>query len=307
MKILLISMLTLFFISATQAAHIDMFGQEKYGFSQPRYQEPNWDTLKQMEGDGTIILEAVAADKHFPFSSQKQGSVFTKIFELTSDKTKVYISIYCDKKNYENVVTEFERGSTESPNALFGVYYEEIPYSQNQLLYPAFFTNNVHIIYSNQKRLNISNKSDLKNYKGVHVSTDRVSSTVAKEFKSLSIKEVKNFSQAFEELLTGKADYMVAGYYPSLIELYKLGIKDYVVYSKNPIWKMPMFIKVDPKIKKDARIQEFEKYLRSWAYIEKREKTLEELVKIYEDNTRGIVSPTYINTTTNKEEQEHAE
>lgn len=305
MKILLTSILAIFFISATQAvhaAHIVMFGQEEYGFSQPKYLEPSWDEIKQM--DGVLILEAIATDKHFPFSSREQGSVFTKIFELTSEKTKTYISIYCDKKNYENIVTEFERGYTESPNALFGVYYEENPYSQNQLLYPAFFTNNVHIIYSSQNRLSINNKSDLKNYKGVHAATDKVSSAVAKEFNFLGIKEVNNFSKAFEELLTGKADYMVAGYYPSLIELYKLGIKDYVVYSKNPIWKMPMFIKVDSKVKRDARIQDLEKYLKSWSYVEKREKTLEELVKMYEENTRGIVPPTYISDTSNKEETE---
>ena len=301
MKIFVILMLTAFCISATYAANIEMFGREKYGFSQPKYKEPSWEQVKQMQG--VRILEAIAEDNHFPISSKEKGSVFTKIFEFTPDKAGTYISIYCDDKNYKDTVTEFERGHTESPNALFGVYYEEVPYSKNQFIYPAFFVNNVHIIYSSKNKLNVTNKSELKNYKGVHASTDKVSKTVAQEFNALGIKEVESFPKAFEELLTGQADYLVAGYYTSLIELYKLGIKDYVIYSKNPVWKMPMFIKVDPKMKKDERIQEFEKYLKSKSYIEKREKTLRELVEMYEENTRGLVPPTYINTTSNEEEK----
>lgn len=302
MKIFAILILILLGVSATQAIDIEMFGKEKYGFNQPKYLEPSWNDVIRVEG--VKILNALAADNHFPFSSAEQGSVFTKIFEIIPEKTETTILIYCDNKNYKNTVTDFERGYTQNPNALFGVYYEEVPYSKNQFIYPAFFVNNVHIIYSNRNKLSISNKSELKNYKGVHASTDRVSKTVAAEFNALGIKEVDDLSKAFEELLTGKADYIAAGYYPSLIELYKLGIKDYVVYSKNPVWKMPMFIKVDSKTKKDVRIQELERYLRSKSYIERREKALEELVEIYEENTRGIVPPTYISDTSNKEEQE---
>ena len=302
MKIFVILMLVILGVSATQAGNIEMFGKEKYGFTQPRYTELSWEQKKQLVG--VKVLEAIAAEDHFPFCSSEQGSVFTKIFESAPEKTGTYISIYCDDKNYKNTVTDFERGKTNDPNALFGVYYEEVPYSKNQFIYPAFFTNNVHLIYSSQNKLNVSKKADLKNYKGVRVSTDRVSKTVAKEFESLNIKEVDNFSKAFEELLTGTADYLVAGYYTSLVEVYKFGIRDYVTYSKNPVWKMPMFIKVDPKVKKDERIKEFEKYLKTQAYAEKREDALRELIEMYKENTRGIVPPTYISSKTSEEEKE---
>jgi len=294
MKFFAVLIFSIIGVWTANATDIKMFGQDKYGYSQPKYEEPSWEEIKKMQG--VKILEAIAVDKHFPFSSSEQGSIFTKIFEQTAEKAQVYILTYCDDNHYTDVVTEFERGHTESPNALFGVYYEEVPYSQNQFIYPAFFTNDVHVIFAKERKLDIKEKSNLKDYRGVHVTTDTISKTVKKEINSLGVKEVESFPQAFEELLTGKADYMVASYYPSLIELYKLGIRNYVAYSKTPIWKMPMFIKVDAKTRQDPRIKEFEKYLKSRSYKEKREKAFAELLEIYKRNTEGVVPPTYTNS-----------
>lgn len=71
----------------------------------------------------------------------------------------------------------------------------------------------------------------------------------------MGIKEAKDYPEAYRQLLSGEADYVVGTYYPSQIELYKLGIRDYVVYSKAPVWKMPMFIRAMPGLAEHPRME----------------------------------------------------
>ena len=94
-------------------------------------------------------------------------------------------------------------------NAVFGTYYENIPYSKNEYIYPAFFENNIHIITSARNNIAVKTKEDLKNFKGVYSADDRFSSFVLKDFKSLGIKEAKDYPEAYRQLLSGEADYVV--------------------------------------------------------------------------------------------------
>lgn len=296
MRFLIILLMSCFGFSAATAYDIKMFGIDKYGFNQPKYLEDKAKITRK-----TLIIQAIADADNFPLSSSEQGSIFNKIFENSAERTGVKISLVYPSKDYALAIQNFERNKGDGINARFGVYFKEIPYSHNQYVYPAFFDNNVHVIFSTQNKPNIENKEQLKQYKGVCAATDKIAENVKREMNELGVKEVENLAKAFETLLTGEADYILASYYPSLLEAYKLGIKNYIVISKNPLWKMPLFIRVTPQIKRHKYMENFERYLRSSEYKNKRDKAFDELVEIYKENTRGIVPPTYIKSTEEKE------
>lgn len=298
----IVALLIIFFYSFNvSAATIKMFGKEENGFNQPRYIQD------LISGKEYLDIYCIAKDNHFPFSSKEQGSIFYKIFEELADKGNIAFH-YSYPKDFPKKVEEFERGiPLEGINAYCNAYYEQLPYSKNEYIYPAFFENKIYVITSIQNKLDLTTKESLKNYRGVRSKTDQISSFIAKEFSNLKIKDIDNYAKAYEELLTGKADYMVASYYPSLIEAYKLGIRNYIIYSANSVWKIPMFIRVHPKLKNNSRIKAMEKYLKSSRYKQKKDAVFEELVEIYKNNTQGIVPPTYINIGQNDHKKETEE
>ena len=275
---------------------ISLKGKEIFGYNQPYY---HFDDAQYGWKDRYNIV-ALVNPNNFPVSSYEQGSVFTKIFDDLAKKEHIVISFYYPR-DYQTSIENFEKKIVDSfsgANTVFGVYYENIPYSKNEYIYPTFFENQIHIITAAQKKANMNNKEDLKNYKGVYAATDNFSSFILKEFANLGIKQVKDFPEAYKALLSGEADYIAGSYYPGIIEAYKLGIRDYVVFSKDAVWKIPMFIRAFPEVARHPRIAYLKRYFKSQRYKKIRDEALQELVDIYKENTKGIVPPTYIKIAT---------
>ena len=292
MKYLITLIFSICFVSlATAAVTIKMQSDKKHGINIPRYQvETQNSTVKSSR----LKIIALADSENFPISSFEQGSVFLKIFDNIESRLGIKIELLYSHSKYFNLVQTFERGKKENFNALWGVYYQELPYSRNQYIYPAIMTNNIHMITSAQKTLDIKKKEDLKNYKGIRVQTDKISNIVSKEFASLNLKIAGNFDEAYEELLTGKADYLLANYYPSLLAAYSLGIKKYLAYSKEPLWRMPVFLRCHESIKKSPAVKLLAEYMNSIAFRQLKEEAFQELINIYKTNSEGVVPPTYI-------------
>lgn len=292
-KIICAILLSLIYVHPSNADEfIKMVGKEKYGYNIPQY------SFRDYEWRDQFNIELIGDKDNFPWTSEEQGSIFNKIFDDLANKEHIMIKIKYPWGEYEQKQEEFEkqRNEAEAPiNGLMAVYYDNIPYSINEYIYPTIFENEVYLITEPNKKLEISQKADLKKYRGIYINEDYISKFVKKEMGDLGIKEVNSFSEGYKDLLTGKADFIVASYYKSQIELYKLGIRNYVAYSKNPIWKMPLFIRVKPSIANNQRINNLKKYLKSARYKEIRDKNFQELLDIYRKNTEGIVPPTYIN------------
>lgn len=291
-------------VQAETDSGIWMKGKEVNGYNQPHYEK-----ISGYDWKDRYIITSLADPDNFPWSSASQGSVFSKIFRDLAEKEHIIVDFYYPR-NYPNAVQKFEEGVVSSfsgVNTLFGVYYENIPYSQNVYIYPSFFENPVHVITSASSNPDINNKEDLKKFRGVYADTDKFSSFVLKDFSNFGIKKVKNFPEAYKQLLSDEADYIVGSYYSGIIEAYKLGIRDYVTFSKEAVWKMPMFFRAFPKIERYSRVEYLKRYLKSPRYKKIRDEALRELVEIYKENTKGVVPPTYIKTTTTQKNEEQSQ
>ena len=310
MKYLISLIFSICFISTATAVTIEMLPDEKHGINIPKYR---LDFEDEALGSSKSALTALANSDNFPISSKKQGSVFYKIFSNIKENARIRIDVLYHPEKYFDLVQSFERGQEVDFDLLFGVYYKELPYSRNQYVFPALMTNNVHLITAVQKKLDVSKREDLKNYKGMRIRTDKVSDMVAKDFATMKLQIAEDFDEAYEELLTGKIDYIVASYYPSLLAAYSLGIKKYIAYSQEPLWRMPIFIRYHASLKNKAEIKVLSDYLKSSQYKKLRESVFQELIDVYKANTSGVVPPTYIkfmpeeNTTQSNDEEQTLE
>lgn len=310
MKLVASVILCLLLATNVNAYTMKMFGKDKYGFDIPKYIDEDFDKIEILK-DTRLAIIAIADDDNFPISSFEQGSIFNKIFDNLKEELGMKIAIQSLSKNFDEQVQYMERGGKiagpwdsfgYSINAILGAPYKERIYSRNKEIYPAFFVNNIHIITSSQTKLDLKERNDLKNYKGIYVKKDRIADNVLNDFANLGINEVESYAEAYKQLLTGDVDFIAASYYPSLLELYKTGIRDYVTYSKNPVWKMPLFIRARPEVFKNKHVEELSQYLKSSQYKKAVKEAFEELIEIYKKNTEGIVPPTYTKETSANEE-----
>ena len=291
MKYFIAFIFSICFISTATAVTIKMEYDEKHGINIPQYK------LEVEDGKSDIkylILTLLADSENFPFSSKVYGSVFYKILNSIKENTNIHIYFTYKPDDYSNLIQDFERGEKMHFSGLWSVYYKELPYSRNQYVYPALMTNNIHLITTLSKKIEVTKKDDLKNYKGARIKTDRISDVVDKELKSMNVITAETYDEAYEELLSGKVDYILASYYPSLIAAYSLGVKKYISYSKEPIWRMPLFIRYHPSLKNKWEIKALSDYLKSPQYKRLRDEAFQELIDIYKNNTSGVVPPTYV-------------
>ncbi|MBQ8751221.1 MAG: hypothetical protein IJZ30_06275 [Alphaproteobacteria bacterium] len=262
------------------------------------YKEPVYeDKIGLYTHKDQFTLWLYADEDNFPYSSDQQGSVFNKIFEDLFEKEHIAIKITRFEKEYYEGFDEgfkaFEVGKIKD-KGIFATHYENSKYGKNKYLYPAFAENEIYIITSLGKNINTPNKEGLKQYKGAYAKEDFLPSFVIKDLSKLGAVEKNNFSDAFEALLTGEIDYVAASNYKSQIFLYKLGLRNYVKYSVDAVWKAPLFIKLTPQRIQNSRLEYLKKYFKTEGYKQKRDEAFRELLKIYEENTKGIVPPTYV-------------
>ena len=299
MKILKILAFAYIALFSCNAYSVNMFELKEKRINQKDYLEPVYEyVIKKSFFDDEFILQLLAEKDNFPFTSKKQGSVFFEIFNHLADKEHIIIYLaHPNNITFKEVEQLMEHEDGEKFfDGIFGMYYEENKYSSLQYLYPAFAENHIHLITNSSKTLDINTKEDLKKYKGLYVKTDFLPKFAIKDAKRLGLTESADFGHAFEDLFTGRVDFIVASNYLSQIELYKVGLRAYARYSQNPIWSAPLFLKFPPKTMKHPRLESLKKYFKSAEYKQVRDKAFENLLERYRENTKGIVPPTYMNT-----------
>ena len=199
---------------------------------------------------------------------------------------------YVLKKNYDDAVTDVRRGKIE---ILLGMYYGTRQYSGLEYIFPAVLNNPVYIIMRPENIDKVSKPEDLKNLRGLYIAQEYFSDYMRDNFKNYNIKPIKTALEAYEKLFTGEADYIAGGYYYNYAEICRLGLRDYVSFSKTPLWNMPLFIGVSKASKKHVQIGKFlKKYVADEKFQQSINDTLKELIYQVEVESQGVVPPMFV-------------
>ncbi len=237
------------------------------------------------------------AQEYFAPKNDKPYYSFRSVFEDIMQELKENSNL---KMTYRYAPNEKDDKFIASINAgeidiFLGAYYDTKKFQRVELIYPSILNNPVTLITMPETSAQIKNLAQLKDMKGAVCNQDEFSDYVKKQMKEYNLVYVDTPYQLFERLYTGEVDFVFATQYFGIIEASKLGIRDYLSFSKQIIWNMPLFIGI-------SQFSPNRKFLRQKlsSYSErpenkaKLEQKLHDMIQQVELQNRGVVPPAYV-------------
>src|SRR5262245_4228582 len=131
---------------------------------------------------------------------------------------------------------------------IFGIYYNDERATYLDYVEPAFTLDDGTIFVIKGKEFPVNEKNELNGKKGI---TNRGES-YGNEFdafmkEKLDVARADGIDAAFKDLIDGKADYLIAGYYPGLAEAAREGVQDKVGPLNQALLSQEMFVAFSKK------------------------------------------------------------
>lgn len=220
-------------------------------------------------------------------------SVFENIIKELQQNSNVKIKyLYAPNATEEQYLQEINTGEID---VFLGAYYDTKKFQRTELIYPSLLNNPVTIITMPETSAKIKNLEQLKQMKGAVCNQDKFSDYVKQQMLNYSLEYVDTPLQLFEKLYTGEVDFIFMSQYFGIIEASKLGIRDYLSFSKQTIWNMPIFIGISQlSNNRKFLVQKLSSYSERPDSKAKIEQKLQDMIRDIELKNRGVVPPAFI-------------
>jgi polar amino acid transport system substrate-binding protein len=131
---------------------------------------------------------------------------------------------------------------------IFGIYFNDERAAYLDYVRPGFLIDPVVVMVAKGKAFPFRGRQDLVGKKGV----TNAGESYGSEFdgfmaQKLTVARSNGTEEAFQDLLSGKADYMIVGLYPGLAAAAKAGVKTRIEPLKTQLLKADMFIAFSKK------------------------------------------------------------
>ncbi len=131
---------------------------------------------------------------------------------------------------------------------IFGIYYNDERATYLDYVKPAFMFDDVAIFVVKGKEFPFKGQDDLIGKKGVTNQGESYGNDFDAFIKDkLDVARTAGIDAAFKDLVAGKADYLIAGYYPGVAEAAKDGLKDQIVPLDQAVVTAEMFVAFSKK------------------------------------------------------------
>ena len=141
---------------------------------------------------------------------------------------------------------------------IFGIYYNDERAQYLDYVQPAFMYDDVAIFVAKGKGFDFKGQDDLIGKKGVTNEGESYGNAFDAFIKDkLDVTRTNGIDEAFKLLLDGKADYLIAGYYPGLAAAAKAGVKDEVEVMDQALVTAEMFVAFSKKSPCAALVAKF--------------------------------------------------
>jgi polar amino acid transport system substrate-binding protein len=196
----------------------------------PEYPPIGYRDGERIVGAGAALVERIAGELKIPVQSKYVGS-------------------------WVDAQTAAREGKVDM---IFGIYFNDERAAYLEYVRPAFLVDPVVVMVPKGKTFPFRGRQDLVGKKGVTNAGERYGS----EFdgymaQKLDIARSDGTEQALEDLLAGKADYMIVGLYPGLAAAAKIGVKDQIEPLRPELLKADMFIAFSKKSPCLSRVKAF--------------------------------------------------
>ena len=186
---------------------------------------PQYPVIAYKDGDNIagaapMVVEAIAKDLKVPLESKFMGS-------------------------WADAQAAARDGKADM---IFGIYYNDERAAYLDYVKPAFMFDDVAIFVAKGKEFPFKGQNDLVGKKGVTNKGESYGTEFDAFMKDkLDVARAEGINDAFKALLDGKADYLIAGYYPGVAEVAKDELKDKVVVLDQALLTAEMFVAFSKK------------------------------------------------------------
>ena len=133
-------------------------------------------------------------------------------------------------------------------DVIFGIYYNDQRATYLDYVQPAFMFDPVVVFVAKGKGFTFKGQDDLIGKKGVTNQGESYGTEFDAFIKDkLTVARADGIDDAFKDLLAGKAEYVIAGYYPGIAEAAKQGISDQVEPLDPALLSAEMFVAFSKK------------------------------------------------------------
>jgi polar amino acid transport system substrate-binding protein len=131
---------------------------------------------------------------------------------------------------------------------IFGLYHNEERAKYLDYVQPAFTFDDVAIFVAKGKEFSFTGKDDLIGKKGLTNKGESYGDEFDAFIKDkLDVTRTDGIDAALKDLADGKADYVIAGYYPGNAEVIKLGLEDKIVSLDQALLSAEMYVAFSKK------------------------------------------------------------
>jgi polar amino acid transport system substrate-binding protein len=153
------------------------------------------------------------------------------------------------QSNYTGSWAEAQAAARDGKvDIIFGIYFNDERATYLDYVRPAFVIDPVVVMVPKGKAFPFHGRRDLIGKRGV----TNAGESYGSEFdgfmaRKLTVARSNGTDQAFKDLLSGKADYMIVGLYPGLAVAATMGVKNQIEPLKTQLLKADMFIAFSKK------------------------------------------------------------
>jgi len=131
---------------------------------------------------------------------------------------------------------------------IYGIYYNDERAEYLDYVHPAFMYDEVVVFVAKDKAFTYTGENDLIGKKGLANKGESYGNEFDAFIKDkLDVTRTDGVGAAFKDLLAGKADYVIDGYYSGLAEAAKSGVKDQIEALSPAILEAEMFVAFSKK------------------------------------------------------------
>jgi polar amino acid transport system substrate-binding protein len=198
---------------------------------------------------GTVAFAAdecakITATGHpqYPVIAFKQGDNIAGAASMLVEAIAKDLKVPLESK-YMGTWADAQAAARGKADMIFGIYYNDERATYLDYVEPAFVFDPVIVFVAKGKEFAFTGRDDLIGKKGVTNEGESYGNDFDAFIKDkLDVARADGIDDAFKDLLDGRADYLIAGYYPGTAEAAVQGIKDKIVPLEPALLSAEMFV-----------------------------------------------------------------
>jgi len=198
--------------------------------------------------DDECIKITATGHPHYPVLAYENGDAIVGAVPALVTAIAQKINVPLESKAMGSWADAQAAARDGKADMIFGIYYNEERAKYLDYVQPPFMYDDVAIFVAKGKAFPFKSQDDLIGKKGVTNKGESYGDAFDAFMKEkLDVTRTDGIGEAFNMLLDGKADYLIAGYHPGVAEASEDGVKDKVEILDQALVTAEMFVAFSKK------------------------------------------------------------